>query len=133
MKKLFIYLFSTFIIILNIYLIFCWQPQSEVSIKEENSKETISYSKTLFKVDKEKALEQLSSDDKRDLEKILKKLSTLDMGRIKTYYEDSNEEEGIINAFKLLKKRLISEDYKRMVEISSSFIEMNNVSQKIKK
>lgn len=133
MKKFFIYLFSTFIIILNIYLVFCWQPQSKVNINEDNSKETISYGETLYKVDKEKALEQLSADDRRDYERILKKLSTLDMGRIKEYYEDSNEEEGIINTFKLLKKRLTSADYKRIEEISSSFLEMDKVNKKIKK
>lgn len=132
MKKILIYLFSMFIIILNAYLIFYWQPQSNEGIKIDKCKEATSYSKTLYKIDKEKAFKQLSSDDRRDFEKILKKLSAFDMGRIREYYDDSNEEEGIISAFKLLKKRLSNEDYKRIEEISSSSIEMDEINNIIK-
>lgn len=132
MKKIFIYLFSIFVVILNIYLLFCWQPQTKVAVKEGISKETVSYAKTLYKVDKETALKQLSSEDRRNFENIIKKLSTFDIGKIKEYSEDTNEEEGIINAFMLLKKRLSSEDYKRIEEISSSFIELEEVNKKIK-
>ncbi len=133
MKKICIYLFSIFIIVTNIYLIFFWQPQSKVINNDNTSKETISYNQTLFKVNKEKALEQLSSEDRKDFEKILKKLSTFDMGKIKEYYENENEEEGITNAFKLLKRRLSDEDYKKIEKISSSFIELDKVNEKMKK
>jgi hypothetical protein len=133
MKKFLIYLILTFAVIINIYLIFCWQPQGKGIIKDPVSKETISYSRSLYKIDKEKALDQLSAEDKKELEKILKKLSTFDMGKIKEYYEDSNEEEGIISIFKLLKKRLITEDYKRIEEITSSFLDIGGINEEIKK
>ena len=118
MKKIVIYLFLVCAVITNIYLIFYWEPQSKVVTQEEISKEAISYSKSVYKLDKGKVLEKLSSDDKKDFEKIIKKLSTFDLGKIKEYYEDSNDEEGVINIFKLLRKRLTTEDYKRIHEIS---------------
>jgi hypothetical protein len=83
-------------------------------------------------MDKEKALEQLSSEDKKEFEKILKKLSTFDMGKVKEYYNDEDEDEGITNVFKLLKKRLSDEDYKKIEQISSSFIELDKVNEKMK-
>ena len=106
MKRILIYLFLICAVIINIYLIFCWEPQSKVVTQEKVSKEAVSYSKSVYKLDKGKVLEKLSSDDKRDFEKIIKKLSTFDIGKIKEYYEDSNDEEGVVNIFKLLKKRL---------------------------
>ena len=58
-------------------------------IQEKVSKETISYSKSVYKLDKGRVLEKLSSDDKKEFEKIIKKLSTIDIGKIKEYYENS--------------------------------------------
>ena len=133
MKKKLICLFSVCIVITNIYLIFYWDPQSKVVIQESVSKEAISYSKSVYKLDKGKALEKLSSDDKRDFEKIIKKLSAFDLGKMKEYYEDSNDEEGAVNIFKLLRKRLTTEDYKQIHEISSSFLDLERIDQGMKK
>ncbi|EHI97468.1 hypothetical protein CDLVIII_0743 [Clostridium sp. DL-VIII] len=133
MKKVCVYLLSIFIILLNIYLMFFWQPEGQIAASDTISKEIVSYNNgTVFKVDKEKALEQLSSEDRKDFEKILKKLSALDMGKIREYYEEDNEEEGITNAFKLLNKRLSDEDYKEIERISSNFIQLDKVNEKIK-
>lgn len=133
MKKFLIYLFLTCTIMVNIYFIFYWEPQSKTIIQEEVSKEVISYSKSLYKLDKGEVLKQLSPDNKKEIEKIIKKLSTFDMGKIREYYEDANEEEGIINIFMLLKKRLTTEDYKKIQEISSPFVEISRINEKIKK
>ena len=132
MKKNLLYLFSVCIVITNIYLIFYWEPQSKLVTQEEISKEAISYSQAVYKVDKGKVLERLSSDDKRDLEKIIKKLSAFDLGKIKEYYEDYNDEEGAISIFRLLRKRLTTEDYKQIHEISSSFLNLERIEEKIK-
>ena len=132
MKKNLLYLFSVCIVITNIYLIFYWEPQSKVVTQEESSKDAISYSQAVYKVDKGKVLERLSSDDKRDLEKIIKKLSAFDLGKIKEYYEDYNDEEGAISIFRLLRKRLTTEDYKQIHEISSSFLNLERIEEKIK-
>lgn len=133
MKKISIYLFLTLTIVINIYLIFYWDPQSKVVIQEEVSKEVVSYSKSLYKLDKEEILKQLSPDNKKEFERIIKKLSAFDMGKIQEYYEDPDEEEGIINIFALLKKRLTTEDYKRIQEISSPFVDISRINEKIKK
>ena len=132
MKKKLIYLSLVCLIITNIYLIFYWDPQSKVVTKESVSKEAISYSKSVYKLDKGKALEKLSSDDKKEFKKIIEKLSTIDIGKIKEYYDDINEEEGVVNIFKLLKRRLAIKDYERIHEISSSFIDFNTIEGKIK-
>lgn len=133
MKKKLIYLFSICIVIVNTYLIFYWEPQSKVVTQKEVSKEAISYSQSVYKLDKRKVLERLSSDDKRDLEKIIKKLSAFDLGRIKEYYEDYNDEEGAVSIFRLLRERLTTEDYKQIHEISSSFLDLEKIEKKIKK
>ena len=123
MKKIATYLLLLCAVIINVYLIFYWEPQNRV-ISQEVSKETISYSKSASKLDIEKALEQLSSNDRKDFEKIIKKLSTFDRGKIKEYYESSNEEEGIKSIFRLLRKRLTKEDYQRIKKISYSFLDL---------
>ena len=116
MKRKLIYLFLVCIVITNIYLIFYWEPQSKIVTQEEVSNETLSYSQSTYKLEIGKVLEQLSSDDKKDFEKIIKRLSTFDIGKIKEYYENPNEEESIKNIFTLLKKRLTTEDYQKMIK-----------------
>ena len=132
MKKIVLYSFLACMVIINMYLIFYWQPQNRVINQEEVSKETLSYSKSVYKLDKGKVLEQLSSDDRKDFEKIIKKLSTFDIGKIKEYYENSNEEESIKNIFRLLKKRLTTEDYERIEKISYSFLDLERLNIIIK-
>jgi len=132
MKRKLIYLFLVCIVITNIYLIFYWEPQSKIVTQDEVSKETISYSQSIYKLDKGSVLEKLSSNDKRDFEKIIKKLSAFDLGKIKEYYEDSNDEEGVVSIFKLLMKRLTTEDYKQIYQISASFLDLERINQRIK-
>ena len=133
MKRIIIYLFLICAVITNIYLIFVWKPPGKVVEQQKITKDVISYSKSVYKVDKEKILERLSSDDKRDFDKIINRLSAFDIGKIKEYYKDSNDEEGVVNIFKLLKRRLTVEDYRRIYEISSSFVEFDNIKGEIKK
>jgi hypothetical protein len=132
MKRFFVYLTLTFTLIINIYLIFCWQPQGKNVVHENTSEEVVSYKKSLYKIDKNQILEELSSDDKKNLDEILKKLSTLDMGKIKGYFEESNDDEGVVNSFTLLKKRLKNDDYKKIEDISSSFLDIDKINQEIK-
>ena len=132
MKRILIYLILICAVMANIYCIFYWEPQSKVVIQPKDSKEVVSYSKSVYKLEKGKILERLSSNDKKDLGKIIKKLSTFDIGKIKEYYENFNDEEGVINIFRLLKKRLTIEDYERIHEISTSFLDFNSIEKKIK-
>lgn len=132
MKKFVRYLILVCAVITNIYLMFYWKPQDKVINQEEVSKEAISYRKSVYKLDKGNLLEQLSVNDKKDFERIIKKLSAFDIGKIKEYYEYSNEEEGVINIFRLLKKRLITEDYIRMQEMSYSLVDLQIINEVIK-
>jgi hypothetical protein len=132
MKRIVMYMLLVCAVIINIYLIFYWEPQNRVINQEEVSKETMSYSKSVYKLEKGKVLEQLSSDDRKDFEKIIKKLSTIDIGKIKEYYENSNEEESVKSIFTLLKKRLTTEDYQRIKEISCSFLDLERLNIIIK-
>jgi hypothetical protein len=132
MKKIFIWLILILTVSINIYLVFFWQPEGKRTTQENSSKEVISYDKNLYRIDKNEILEKLSSDDKRNLEKITKKLSTLDIRKIKGYFEDSNDEKGLINTFVLLKKRLSSDDYKKIEEISNSFLDVDKINKEIK-
>ncbi|EKQ50818.1 MULTISPECIES: hypothetical protein [unclassified Clostridium] len=132
MKRFIICLILLLTVIMNVYLVIYWEPQSKADISQEPSKEVVTYSKSIYKIDKERALEQLSNNDKKELENIIKKLSTFDIGKIKEYYNDSDDEEGIISIFKLLRKRLASEDYKRVEEISSSFLDIKRINEEIK-
>lgn len=127
MKRILIYLFLICIVMTNIYVMIFWEPPGKVVIKQKISKEVVSYSKPVYKLDKTKIFERLSSNDKMEFDKIINRLSAFDIGKIKEYYEDSNDEEGAKNIFKLLKKRLTLEDYTRIHEISSSFLEFDNI------
>jgi len=133
MKRILIYLFLICIVMTNIYVMIFWEPPGKVVIKQKISKEVVSYSKPVYKLDKTKIFERLSSNDKMEFDKIINRLSAFDIGKIKEYYEDSNDEEGAKNIFKLLKKRLTLEDYTRIHEISSSFLEFDNIKWEIKK
>ena len=132
MKRILIYLFLICTVIANVYLIFYWEPQKNVVTQPKDSKEVLSYSKSVYKLEKGKVLERLSSSEKRDFEKIIKKLSAFDIGKIKEYYENTNDEEGAVNIFKLLKRRLTIEDYERMHEISSSFVDFEIIDGRMK-
>lgn len=127
MKRIVMYLFLIFAVIINIYLIFYWEPQNRVINQDGISNEVLSNSKSADKLEMGKILEQLSSNDRKDFEKIIKKLSTLDIGKIKEYYENSKEDEGIKSIFRILKKRLTTEDYERIKEISYSFLDLERL------
>jgi predicted ribonuclease toxin of YeeF-YezG toxin-antitoxin module len=108
-------------------LMICWEPPGKVVAEQNISKEVVSYSKPVYKLDKTKIFERLSSNDKMEFDKIINRLSAFDIGKMKEYYEGSNDEESVKNIFKLLKKRLTIEDYTRIHEISSSFLEFDNI------
>lgn len=133
MKRIFVYFILILTIIINIYLLFYWNPGKLNNDKGDYSKEVLSFTKSPYKVDKSTMLEKLSSDDKKDIEKVIKKLSAFDVETIREYFNDANEQEGIVNIFKLLKKRLLIEDYKKIEEISSKYIDIDNINKIIKK
>lgn len=130
MKKFLTYLLLLCAMIMNIYLIFYWQPIDNNDEKKV-SKEVTAYSKSLYKVNKDEALNELTDADKKDLDTIIYKLSAFDIGKIKNYSQDYDEEEGVINTFKLLKTRLSGKDYKRVKDICSVFLDMEELEKQL--
>lgn len=130
MKKFLTYLLLLCAMIMNIYLIFYWQPIDNNDEKKV-SKEVTAYSKSLYKVNKDEALNELTDADKKDLDTIIYKLSAFDIGKIKNYSQDYDEEEGVINTFKLLKTRLSGKDYKRVKDICSMFLDIEELEKQL--
>lgn len=131
MKRFFTYLLIMCIVLMNIYLMFYWHPVDSIYTENDISKEVISYSKSLYKTNKKNALYQLEDTEKKELEAIIYKLSALDMGKIENYIEDSDEDRGVVNIFKLLKKRLSGEDYNRIREICSIFLDIDELEKQM--
>ena len=131
MKRFFTYLFLMCAVIINIYLIFYWQPIDNKGIEENKNTEVIAYSKSLYKMSKEKVLDKLEDKERKELETIIYKLSAYDIGKLKNYIEDSDEDKGLINTFKLLKKRVPGEDYNRIKEISAIFLDISELEKEL--
>lgn len=131
MKRFSAYLILMAAILMNIYLVFYWQPIKSTYIKNDVSKEVISYSKSIYKINKKDVINKLQDSDKKQLETIIYKLSAFDIAKINNYIEDSYEDRGIINTFKTLKKRLSEEDYKRIKEICSVFLDIDELEKQL--
>lgn len=132
MKKNLACIVLIFTIILNVYLMFYWNPGSEYVNEKNNSEQTVTCSESLYKVDKDKAIKELTDEERKNLETIMGKLSAFDLGKIKEYIADPNDEEGIKSIFMLLRKRLTSEDYETIKNISSKFLDIERVNQLLK-
>lgn len=131
MKRFFTYLLLICVVLMNIYLIFYWHPVDSTYIEDDISAEVTSYSKSLYKINKKNVLYQLEDKEKQELEVIIYKLSAFDIGKIESYIEDSDEDRGAINMFKLLKKRLSSEDYNRIREICVIFLDIDELEKQM--
>lgn len=131
MKRFFTYLLLICVVLMNIYLIFYWHPVDSTYIEDDISAEVTSYSKSLYKINKKNVLYQLEDKEKQELEVIIYKLSAFDIGKIESYIEDLDEDRGAINMFKLLKKRLSSEDYNRIREICVIFLDIDELEKQM--
>lgn len=131
MKRFFTYLLLICVVLMNIYLIFYWHPVNSTYIEEDISAEVTSYSKSLYKINKKNVMYQLEDKEKKELEAIIYKLSAFDIGKIENYIEDSDEDRGAINMFKLLKKRLSGEDYNRIREICAIFLDIDELEKQM--
>jgi len=131
MKRFFTYLLLICVVLMNIYLIFYWHPVDSTYIEDDISAEVTSYSKSLYKINKKNVLYKLEDKEKQELEVIIYKLSAFDIGKIESYIEDSDEDRGAINMFKLLKKRLSSEDYNRIREICVIFLDIDELEKQM--
>ena len=149
MKK--IYLVLIFVtIIINMYLIFMWNPsvnsidvtvssyESMGNILDNNldKNDTMSHlnndkqkdnnilEKELLYSNQGELLENLNHKDIQDLNKILNKLSTSDLSK---WSELKNEEDNdkIIEFFKLMNRRMSKEDYDKIKKIMGKILDID--------
>ncbi|KAI3347994.1 hypothetical protein FDB55_01530 [Clostridium botulinum] len=128
MKRILTIIFMCFALLMNIYLIFYWQPNKDTKAiinKNNDSISVLSYSKSIYTVSKDNIINILSEDDKKDLTKIVYKLSTSDIGRVKEAFNLEDENKGVITAFKVFETRLSTQDYKKIRGIFSKFIDID--------
>lgn len=131
MRRFLTFLLLLCAVLMNMYLIFYWKPVDNHYSEKKISEEVISHSKSIYKINKDEVLDKLTDTDKGELEKIIYKLSSFDIGKIKKYIQDDNEEMGIVNAFKVLKTRLSLKDYERIKDICSRFLDIDELEKKI--
>ncbi|ACD52996.1 UNVERIFIED_ORG: hypothetical protein B2H98_16330 [Clostridium botulinum] len=128
MKRILTIIFMCFALLMNIYLIFYWQPNKDTKAiinKNNDSISVLSYSKSIYTVSKDNIINILSEDDKKDLTRIVYKLSTSDIGRVKEAFNLEDENKGVITAFKVFETRLSTQDYKKIRGIFSKFIDID--------
>ncbi|KIL08770.1 hypothetical protein SR42_07270 [Clostridium botulinum] len=128
MKRILTIIFMCFALLMNIYLIFYWQPNKDTKAiinRNNDSISVLSYSKSIYTVSKDNIINILSEDDKKDLTRIVYKLSTSDIGRVKEAFNLEDENKGVITAFKVFETRLSTQDYKKIRGIFSKFIDID--------
>lgn len=156
MKK--IYLALIFVtIVMNMYLIFMWNPSinsnniavssyesvNDILDNKLDETDTISYlnsdkqignhilEKESFYLNKGKLLKSLNDKDIQDLNKILNKLSTSDLSK---WLELKNEEDNdkIIRFFKLIDRRMSKDDYDKVKKIMGKILDIDMIESMIK-
>lgn len=156
MKK--IYLALIFVtIVMNMYLIFMWNPSinsnniavssyesvNDILDNKLDETDTISYlnsdkqignhilEKESFYLNKGKLLKSLNGKDIQDLNKILNKLSTSDLSK---WLELKNEEDNdkIIRFFKLIDRRMSKDDYDKVKKIMGKILDIDMIESMIK-
>lgn len=95
--------------------------------KKEEIESNAAVASKIFTVNKEEIVGMLSIKDKYQLVSLVNKLSTVDIEKILTSIKNKGEKEGCIEVFKLLKLRLTEEDYKKVKEILSPYINIDFV------
>ncbi|MDR5587704.1 MULTISPECIES: hypothetical protein [Clostridium] len=135
MKRILTIIFMTFALLMNIYLIFYWQPKDAKAIITSNndSVSVMSYSRSMYTVNKNTVMTILSEDDKKNLTRIVYKLSTSDIGKVEEAFNLEDENEGLMRAFKVFQTRLSTQDYIKLRGIFSKFIDIEVLDLNLKK
>ena len=149
MKK--IYLFLIFItVILNMYLIFGWNPYSNKNdiaittyenVDNNIDIDTISNLNNEYYGDNSKelslclteqsAIESLSENERKELNGILCNMSTSDLGKW-IDLENNTDNHNIIEFFRVIQKRLSVEEYEKVKVIIGKIIDVERVETLLK-
>ena len=145
------YLFLIFItVILNMYLIFIWSPYSNktyntittyndtnnlidvdntLNINNEDYREIFKESSLFFS--EENLIESLSEDESKELNHILCKLSTSDLGKW-IDLKNNLDNKSIIEFFRVIQRRLGFEDYEKVKSIIGRIIDVDRTEALLK-
>ena len=142
MKKLIIYIFTIILgASIPIYFFLIWEPlkseevlSNDIFSEDINKNDALNKNKNLLNDSVEVeaiSLKQSTSnsifnylDDERKekLDRIMKKLSILDLIKINDFFSDRNNSEKIIKGVELAKKRMTSSDYEMFKNILENSI-----------
>lgn len=129
------------------YFIFLWQPAdnqielaNELNVTKEAIQKTYTQSvntdtteiqktnkKPILRVQRDKIKELLSDDDKKKINEILNKLSTVDLNRAEELI-NNKDSDSIKEFILLIKKRLSLKDYKQIETILVPFINFESIN-----
>ena len=82
----------------------------------------------VFKVSKNQIMDKISFTDKAKILSISKSLSPEDFNKLQEDISDDDEKKGLLNAMELLKKRLNNDDFNKMKNIASKFINLDSLN-----
>lgn len=131
MKKIIIFIMFTLTLIMNVFIVLFWNPYTDKKDNDTESTVVFNDTRTLCKVDSIRLLEELDNMQLKELDKVLSPLSTFEIELVKEEINTCNQEE-IIKAFKKLKRRLPESEYKRVKEILSPFIDIEELDNILK-
>ncbi|WP_026882118.1 hypothetical protein [Clostridium akagii] len=81
--------------------------------------------KPIFKISKDKIMDKLSFTDKAKILSISRSLSPTDFSKLQNDVNSDDEKKGIVSAMTLLRRRLDDEDYGKLKNIASKFINLD--------
>ena len=133
MKKIIIFIIFIFTLIMNMSIALFWNPEIN-NKKDDEMQSTAVFSNTrpLCKADGVSLLEELDNTQSKEFDSILSPLSTFEIELVKEELNTCSEDE-IIKAFEKLKRRLPEKEYKRIEEILSPFIDIEELESILKK
>ena len=147
MKKKIYIIAMILIALIPTYFIFLWQPAdnqielaNELNVTKEAIQKTYTQSvntdtteiqktnkKPVLRVQRDKIKELLSDDDKKKINEILNKLSTVDLNRAEELI-NNKDSDSIKEFILLIKKRLSLKDYKQIETILVPFINFESIN-----
>jgi hypothetical protein len=153
-KKVFVGLVILLASFTTIYTIFFWEPKSvedmvnlgavtnedvnsengekEVESKEEEESKEVSVDvDPILKVSVEDIYNEMPRKDYEELKKVITTMSTSDIGMIEDTINGEDKESGMRNAISILKTRLSSEDYEKIKNILSPYVNFNNIKENV--
>ena len=154
MKKVFVGLVILLASFTTIYTIIFWEPKSvedmvnlgavtnedvnsengekEVESKEEEESKEVSVDvDPILKVSVEDIYNEMPRKDYEELKKVITTMSTSDIGMIEDTINGEDKESGMRNAISILKTRLSSEDYEKIKNILSPYVNFNNIKENV--